>query len=165
MATNVATQYASPAGALSARLERLEELVEEPVPANVEALLVLLDDTQAELVNLERSNLEVGEERLHWNSLLEDLEKRPQLISVPARGVPGGMNALRAKHPPATAFWWQADRLRAAHLRSQLLRAILLLLVAAAVVWGAAWLWSYLAPDDAESAAARAVTLEWARRQ
>lgn len=148
MAHSVPSQYQTPADSFRALLDTLERLVVKPNPDSVEELLVTLDKAEAELDILEESGIDVRSERVRWENLLHRLDSQPQLIAIAARGYPGGMSGLRAKHPPAASFWWQADKIRVERLRRQLIRALVLLIIAAIVVYGSYWLFTYFFPPD-----------------
>jgi len=148
LAHNVESQFQTPTDALRGLLDSLERLAVKPNPSSVEELLVSLDKAEAELDILEESGIDVRSERVRWENLLRRFDSQPQLIAIAARGYPGGMSGLRAKHPPAESFWWQADKIRAERQRRQLIRAIVLLLIAAVVVYGSYWLFTYFFPPD-----------------
>lgn len=148
LAHNVVSQYQTPTDALRGLLESIERLAVKPNPSSVEELLVSLDKAEAELDVLEMGGVDVRSERVRWENLLRRFDSQPQLIAIAARGYPGGMSGLRATHPPAASFWWQADRIRAERLRNQLTRALVLLIFSAVVVYGSYWLFTWFFPPD-----------------
>ena len=142
-------ELTTPLGAIHTHLDAIERLIDNPAPKSLEELLVTLDAAKSEIDIHDENYVETSEEGARWNTIVQTLRKRPQIISVPARGVPGGMAALRATHPEGKGFWWEADKMRAEQQRNQLIRALILLAIAALIMWGAGWLWSnYFTTDE-----------------
>lgn len=148
MAHFIPAQYSTPADALRSLLDTLERLAVKPTSDSVEELLVTLDKAEAELDLLEENGVDVRSERVRWENLLRRIDSRPQLIASAAHGLPGGMDALRARHAPADSFWWNADKERANRQRRQLTRTLVGLIAVAVVAVGAYWLFVRLFPPD-----------------
>jgi tetratricopeptide (TPR) repeat protein len=137
MAHIVPNTIQNPAARLRASVDTLESTSVAPSAATVEALLLQLDETQAQFAALEAQGLDLRAERVRWENLTRRLGSRPQLIANAARGLPGGMAALRSRHgrTPEDAFWWSAD-LAFARRRRRLFTEIAAILVGIPLLLG-----------------------------
>ncbi len=117
MAQSVESNVRNAAVAVREQLVALEKGAVKPSPATIEALLTGMDHVAAELDRLEGEGMDVRSETVRFDNLQRRLASHPQAIARAARGLPGGMSALRAAHPPADAPWWQADHEQAARVR------------------------------------------------
>ncbi len=116
------------------RLVALEKGAVKPSPATVEALLTGMDDVAAELDRLDADGMDVRAEVVRFDNLQRRLASHPKAIARAAAGLPGGLTALRAAHPPADAPWWQADIVQAARVRRTLLELAGIVAAIAAVL-------------------------------
>ncbi len=75
----------------------------------IDEFLTLLDNIEQQFETLGKESPELRPERSRWESLLNRINSQPGPI-VHAANVAGGMDKLRAAHPPAESFWWYLDR-------------------------------------------------------
>ncbi len=153
MAQSVESNVTNPAVAVRDRLGKLERAAVKPTPENVESLLAGMDQVAAELEQLQAEGMDVRSETVRFDNLQRRLASQPRNTARATARLPGGMEALRAAHPPATADWWQADHAQAAHVRSTIY-TIAGTLAAIAVVLGVVyWLFTYAFPPDPRAVA------------
>lgn len=108
MAHSVNTTTRSPLTQLREWIDKAERLVVQVNGTNVVELLTLLDAIEQQFETLETSGVDLRTEQTRWESLLSRINSQPDPI-VHAGNVAGGMNKLRAAHPPAESFWWHLD--------------------------------------------------------
>ncbi|MEZ4868620.1 MAG: tetratricopeptide repeat protein [Caldilineaceae bacterium] len=137
MAYSVESKANNPANILRDALEKAERQVVNLTSTNVEEFLVLLDEIEQKFLTLAGDSVDLRPEEARWDSLTNRLLSRPnELVSAASRA--GGLRKLRAKHPPATGFWWQLDA-EVARRRAQTLRRAVTTLVALVVILGGGW--------------------------
>lgn len=134
-------------------LDMLERLAVKPDAKTVESLLTSLDAVEQEMASLEDDGLDLRSERVRWGNLTDRLQSRPNLIARAASGLPGGLSALRARHAPATGFWWHADEVRARRLRRAWTESLAIVAGVAIVLVVGYWLFTWLFPPDPRAVA------------
>lgn len=153
MAQWIESSVRNAAVAVRERLAALEKIAVTPSAATVEALLTGMDDVGAELARLDADGMDVRAEMVRFDNLQRRLASRPQAIARAAARVPGGMDALRAAHPPADAPWWQADHVQSARVRRTLLEIGGILAAVAALLALVYVVMTYVFPPDLRAVA------------
>lgn len=153
MAQSVESSVRNAAVALREQLGMLEKSAVKPTTATIEALLTGMDSAAAELERLAADGMDVRSEQVRFDNLQRRLESHPQTIARAAARLPGGMNALRAAHPPADAIWWQADHVQAARVRHTLTQIAGALAAIAAVLAILYVVMTYVFPPDPRAVA------------
>lgn len=153
MAQSVKSSVRNAAVAVRDRLAALETNAVAPAAATVEALLTGMDDVSAELARLDADGMDVRAEMVRFDNLQRRLASHPRAIARAAARVPGGMDALRAAHPPADAPWWQADHVQSAHVRSTLLQIGGILAAVVALLALVYVMMTYVFPPDPRAVA------------
>jgi tetratricopeptide (TPR) repeat protein len=125
--------------ALREALDQAERQLQRLDGSNIEAYLVRLDQIEQMFADFAAEPEAVRSEQGRWEGLLNRISANPALIVNAARAA-GGLAALRARHPPATARWWHLDTGLAAR-RGQSVRRIaitagVIVLLLAAAYWG-----------------------------
>lgn len=150
MAYSVETTTRTPITELREGLDKAERLIVQVDGSNVAAFLTLLDHIDQQFEALASSDADLRPEQSRWESLLSRINSRPDPI-VRAAAVAGGMEKLRAAHPPAESFWWQLDkevyRRRVNTIRRAIITAVTLLVV----VVGGYWAIDYFFPPNPEA--------------
>ena len=108
MAHTVKSEIRSPANELRKALDEAERLAPQLSGENVERFLTLLDQIQEQLTRLEEEGMDVRPEEGRWTGLLGRLRRDPGAVVKAAREA-GGLESLRAAHPPAQGPWWHLD--------------------------------------------------------
>ena len=108
MAHTVASEIRSPANELRKALDQAERLAPQLNGENVERFLTLLDQIQEQFTRLEGEGVDLRPERGRWSGLLGRLQRDPGAVVKAAREA-GGLERLRAAHPPAQNPWWRLD--------------------------------------------------------
>ena len=153
MAQSHESNVRNAAVAVRERLAVLEKGAVKPSPATIEALLTGMDEVAAELDRLDADGMDVRAEMVRFDNLQRRLASHPRTIARAAAGLPGGMSALRAAHPPADALWWQADTVQAARVRRTALEIIGILAAIAAVLALIYVVITYVFPPDPRAVA------------
>jgi hypothetical protein len=109
MAYSVETNTRTPMTHLREGLDKAERLVVQVDGKTIDEFLTLLDDIEQRFETLGKESPELRPEQSRWESLLNRINSQPGPI-VHAANVAGGMDKLRAAHPPAESFWWYLDR-------------------------------------------------------
>lgn len=164
MAHTVATLLDNPANRLRSALDAAETSAVAPSAQTVEALLLQLDEVQATFAALEAQGVDLRAERVRWENLTRRLASRPQLIARPAAALPGGLDALRARHgkpgaPVALATaagtdagedapWWRADLVLARRRRRLLTEIVAILVGVPLLLAGIYWVVQTIFPPD-----------------
>jgi tetratricopeptide (TPR) repeat protein len=150
MAYSVETNTQSPITQLRDWLDKAERLVVQVDGRSIEEFLTLLDSIENQFETLEADGPDLRPEQSRWESLLSRLNNRPDAI-VRAATVAGGMDKLRAAHPPAQSFWWHLDsevtRRRLHTIRRLIVTAITLVVL----VVGGYWAINYFFPPNPEA--------------
>lgn len=147
MAHAVDSRANNPANQLRELLDEAEKLVVKPDAATVETLLATLDQIELELGALAENGGDLRPEQVRWENLLRRLESNPNLIARPAAQA-GGMERMRAAHPPAAGFWWRADALQSARVRRSIRRTAITVALVAAALLIIPWLVNRIFPPD-----------------
>jgi tetratricopeptide (TPR) repeat protein len=153
MAQSVESSVRNAAANVRIQLVALEKAAVKPAPATIETLLTGMDAAAAELARLEAEGMDVRSEMVRFDNLRRKLESHPRAIARAAAGLPGGMNALRAAHPPAENPWWQADYVQAAHVRKTLWQIAGILAAVAGVLALVYVVMTYVFPPDPRAVA------------
>lgn len=124
MAHAIDTRTDNPANALRDNLAEAERLIVNVDSAHVETLLVLLDKLDQQFDTLAEGDLDLRAEAGRWEGLQSRINRRPAGM-VRAGKRAGGWNRLRARHAPATNFWWQLDQIFAARRNRLVMRTLL----------------------------------------
>ncbi len=106
----VSTQKAQPTSSLHELRDALEKAERNLVRldrTNIEKFLVQLDEIEAMWTGYDDPSAMRSEDG-RWQSILNRINTRPQLITDAASQA-GGLAKLRAQHPPATGLWWHVD--------------------------------------------------------
>ena len=109
MAHSVETHTNTPINQLREGLDKAERLVVQVDGTTIAEFLTLLDTIEQQFEEIEATGADVRPERTRWDSLLNRLNNHPDSV-VRAADVAGGMDKLRAAHPPAASFWWHLDK-------------------------------------------------------
>lgn len=150
MAYSVETTTRTPITQLREALDKSERLVVQIDGKNIAEFLTLLDSIEQQLETLVESNVEIRPEQGRWDSLLQRINNQPNPI-VRAANVAGGMNKLRAEHPPAESFWWHLDS-EIAHRRAKAIRRLITTTIAVVVIAvGGFYAIDYFFPPNAEA--------------
>jgi tetratricopeptide (TPR) repeat protein len=147
MAHAVDSRANNPANQLRELLDDAEKLAVKPQSDTVETLLVLLDQIESELHALAQNGGDLRPEQVRWENLLRRLDSNPKLITRPAAQA-GGLDRLRAAHPPAAGFWWRADELESARARRSIRRAATTAAIVIAAILIIPWLINRIFPPD-----------------
>lgn len=147
MAYTVESRANTAADALREALSKAERQIVDPTAENIESLLVLLDRIQQMVGNFDTSNVDLRSEMARWETLQSRLQSNPGVIARAASRA-GGMQALRAKYPPATAVWWHLDQLHNTRTRKAVQRTLTTVVILAVVVIGGWQLVNYFFPPD-----------------
>ena len=153
MAQSVESNVQNAAVTVRAQLVALEKGAVKPSSATIEALLTGMDAAAADLARLEAEGMDVRSEMVRFDNLQRRLESHPQALARAAAGVPGGMDVLRAAHPPADAPWWQADHVQSARVRKTLLQIVAILAGIVAVLAIMYVVMTYVFPPDPRAVA------------
>ena len=106
--------------------------------------------SSSNLRTLEADSTDLRPEQSRWDSLLSRINNQPDPI-VHAANVAGGMDKLRAAHPPAESFWWHLDsevtRRRVRSIR-QLITTLVTIVV---IVVGGYWAINFFFPPNPEA--------------
>ena len=163
----------SATGTAPSELRELLDKAERQLPAldasNVEVYLVRLDRINAALDTLIAESVDLRTEQTRWLDLQDRLAAKAKQVVAAARGA-GGMEALRANHPPAEGSWWHLDRYVAAGRRRALQRFAIF--AAGLVVVSLVAIWTYqtwfapsaetlLLVDTLSQVEAHAANTEW----
>lgn len=139
MAHAIESRASSPANELRDRLDQAERQVVTLTGANIEAFLLLLDQIEQMFTDLAQNATDLRPEAGRWESLLSRLNSQPNPL-VSAANKAGGLAQLRAKHPPATSFWWHLDtemaRRRAALIKRTAITGFTVCAALAILLWG-----------------------------
>lgn len=150
MAYIVESRTGNAATKLREALDKAERLVVQLNGENVEEFLLKLDEIETDLAQLHQEGGDFRPEQARWDSILSRLHHRPEPV-VRAAQVAGGLGTLRAKHPPATSFWWYLDQ-ELARRRGQSLRRMLITIVSVvAIAVIAFWAVNTFFPPDPEA--------------
>lgn len=147
MAHNVDARANNPANVLRGLIDDVERLVVAPSGETVELLLTKLDMAEQMFAELLADKVDLRSEEVRWNNILNRLDSRPGLIAN-AAGQAGGLQKLRAMHPPAESFWWHADEEQTRRQRRWIQRTSATVAVIVVVVGVLYWLASTFFPPD-----------------
>lgn len=137
MAYSVETKVSNPASTLREELDRAERLVVSLNETNVETYLLLLDQIEERLTALMNNESDLRPELGRWDGLTSRLQSQPgPLVAAAAKA--GGLAQLRAKHPPATEFWWHLDQ-EVMQRRARMVRSMVTTILILVVVLGGGW--------------------------
>jgi tetratricopeptide (TPR) repeat protein len=150
MAYTVESKTNNPATRLRDALEEIERMIVQLRGDNIEQFLLKLDRTEEEILELHTTGGDFRPEQARWDSLLNRLHNQPEPL-VRAAQVAGGLKGLRAKHPPATNFWWFLDQELNRRRQESARRTILTLLSIVAVVAGLLWAINTFFPPNPEA--------------
>jgi tetratricopeptide (TPR) repeat protein len=150
MAYAVDSRVLNPANQLRDSLEKAERLVITLSPGNVEQFLLLLDQIEHELELLEAGGMDSRPERSRWESILSRISRNPSALVSAAEQV-GGLDRLRAAHPPAESFWWRLDQEVTRRRRSLISRSLATLFILVAGVWFLLWAVDTFFPPNPEA--------------
>lgn len=150
MAHAVAEHLESPAYHLRDLLGEAERMLVQLDGETVEAFLEHLDEIEGLCQELEEAGLDLRPERTRQASLLGRLQRQPQLV-VSAAARAGGMEALRAKHPPAEGVWWHLDGILAERRRRLARRLTITALGVLGIVALVYVLFTYIFPPNPDA--------------
>ncbi|MBX3016023.1 MAG: hypothetical protein KF832_31165 [Caldilineaceae bacterium] len=150
MAYSVESRASSPANTLRDALDRAERQVVNLTAANIEEYLLLLDQIEGQFAELDSEETDLRPEWGRWESLTSRLNTRPEPL-VAAAAKAGGLAKLRAKHPPATGFWWQLDQEVMRRRAQTLRRTVTTVVIAAVVLFGGWWTLNRFFPPSPEA--------------
>lgn len=150
MAHSVETHSRSLVTELREWLDKAERLVVQVDGSTIAELLTLLDRIDERFEQLEADGPDLRAERGRWEGLLMRINNKPNAI-VRAAAVAGGMDKLRAAHPPAESFWWHLDKEVARRRYLGIRRAIMTLVTLIVVAVGGYWAINYFFPPDPEA--------------
>jgi tetratricopeptide (TPR) repeat protein len=150
MAYSVETNTNTPLNQLREALDTAERLVVQVSGKTIAQFLTLLDSIEQQFEKIEADSTTLLPEQSRWDSLLSRVNNHPDPI-VRAANVAGGMDKLRAAHPPAESFWWHLDsevtRRRVRSIR-QLITTLVTIVV---VVVGGYWAINFFFPPNPEA--------------
>lgn len=150
MAYSVETTARTPITQLRESLDKGERLVVQIDGKNIAEFLTLLDSIETQLETLVDSGVEIRSEQGRWDSLLQRINNQPDPI-VRAASVAGGMDKLRAEHPPAASFWWNLDSEIARRRAKSIQRIITTAIAVVVIAVGGFYAIDYFFPPNAEA--------------
>lgn len=150
MAYSVETTTRTPITQLREGLDKAERLVVQVDGNSVEEFLTLLDDIEQQFEILGTSDADLRPEQSRWESLLSRINSQPERTVRAASGA-GGMDKLRAAHPPAESFWWQLDKALTRRRLHTARRMIVTAVVLVVVLVGGYWAINYFFPPNPEA--------------
>jgi tetratricopeptide (TPR) repeat protein len=150
MAYSVETTTRTPITQLREALDKAERLVVQVDGSSIAEFLTLLDNIEAQFEEIAKDEADVRPEGTRWESLLQRVNNRPDNI-VRAAHVAGGMEKLRAAHPPAESFWWHLDAEVTRRRIQSVRRLVTTLVVAALVVVGGYYAINFFFPPNPEA--------------
>lgn len=131
-------------------LDKAERLVVQVDGSTVASFLTLLDSIDQQFETLGQADTDLRSEQSRWDSLLSRINSQPNPI-VHAANVAGGLEKLRAEHPPAESFWWHLDseltRRRVRSIRSLITTVITLVVL----LVGGYWAINFFFPPNPEA--------------
>jgi len=150
MAHAIETRADNPANELRDNLAEAERLIVNVDPDNVEALLVLLDELDQQFDTLAGGDLDLRAETGRWETVQARIDGRPAAL-VSAAKKAGGWDELRARHAPATNFWWRLDKILAARRNRLLMRTLITIVAIAGSIVLAIWAINTFFPPDPDA--------------
>lgn len=139
MAHTVETRFTNPATQLREALDKAERLIVQVDRNNAEVFLLLLDQIDEMFERMAQDGIDLRSEDGRWQSLLNRLDSKPNLL-VNAAAAAGGLAELRRRNPPAESFWWRLDATVAERRKRAIQRGLLtiggLVLAAVLLFWG-----------------------------
>lgn len=150
MAHTIESRANIPANRLRDALDSAEKLVVSVNQETVEELLVTLDRIDQMLNELSQDPIDLRPEEVRWRSLQNRIHSKPVAVARAAAKA-GGMQKLRAQHPPAEGEWWYLDRLVVERRRKSTIRLITTVLIIVGVLGGLYWAVNTLFPPDPDA--------------
>lgn len=147
MAYRVDSRANTAADALREAMGRAERQIIQPNRENIESLLLTFDQIEQMVNGFSEGDIDLRSELARWEALQNRIRNNPGVIARAARAV-GGLQQLRAKHPPASGMWWRADELHATQTRQTLQRTLLTLVTIVVVLVGGWQLVNFFFPPD-----------------
>jgi hypothetical protein len=150
MAYSVATTTRTPITNLREALDKAERLVVQVDSHSVAEFLTLLDNIDQQFEALEGNDFDLRPEQSRWESLLNRINRQPNAI-VRAANVAGGMEKLRAEHPPAESFWWHLDKEVTQRRLLAIRRLIITVVSVVVIVVGGYWAINFFFPPNPDA--------------
>ncbi|MCC6457004.1 MAG: tetratricopeptide repeat protein [Caldilineaceae bacterium] len=150
MAHTVAPHSRSSITQLREWLDKAERLVVQVDGTTIAEFLTLLDSIDERFEQLEPEVPDLRPEQSRWESLLNRINNKPDTI-VRAAAVAGGMEKLRAAHPPAESFWWHLDKEVARRRYNSIRRLLITTVTLVVVILGGYWAINYFFPPNPEA--------------
>lgn len=150
MAYSVDTNVRTLITQLREALDKAERLIVQVSGSNIAELLTLLDGIEQQFETLGANDIDLRPEQSRWDSLLNRINNQPNPI-VHAANVAGGMDKLRAAHPPAESFWWQLDAEVARRRVRSIRRLITTVITLVVLLVGGYWAINFFFPPDPEA--------------